>query len=97
MDSVKGENPVLGVVSASLDCSIWAEHDFGDHLIILGRVPELGASENSVPDPLFYPFGKDHHRGAHPAAGTAFFASCSVSPHNHDPRQACRGSEKESL
>ena len=51
--SKKG-NPVLDGTLAWLDSSIWAEHDAGDHLIILGRVLDLGASENSVPDPLLY-------------------------------------------
>lgn len=55
MDSVKGGNPVLDGVFAWLDCSIWAEHDSGNHLIILGRVLQLGASEKKpVPDPLLY-------------------------------------------
>jgi len=50
----KEGNPVLDGTLAWLDCSIWAEHNAGDHLIILGRVLELGASENPVPDPLLY-------------------------------------------
>ncbi|WP_223986046.1 flavin reductase [Arthrobacter sp. NicSoilB8] len=51
-------NPVLDVVFAWLDCSIWAEHDAGNHLIILGRVLELGASENPAPAPLLYFHGQ---------------------------------------
>lgn len=47
----EGGNPVLDGTLAWLDCSIWAEYDAGDHLIILGRVHELGTSENPAPDP----------------------------------------------
>ncbi|WP_427135191.1 flavin reductase family protein [Pseudarthrobacter sp. S9] len=50
----KEGNPVLDGTLAWLDCSTWAEYDAGDHLIVLGRVLELGASENPLPDPLLY-------------------------------------------
>ncbi|MCU1634023.1 MAG: flavin reductase [Micrococcaceae bacterium] len=47
-------NPILERSLAWLDCTIWAEHDAGDHLIVLGRVIELGASPGEHPDPLLY-------------------------------------------
>jgi 3-hydroxy-9,10-secoandrosta-1,3,5(10)-triene-9,17-dione monooxygenase reductase component len=47
-------NPILERTLAWLDCTIWAEHDAGDHLIVLGRVIELGASPGEHPDPLLY-------------------------------------------
>jgi flavin reductase (DIM6/NTAB) family NADH-FMN oxidoreductase RutF len=47
-------NPILERTLAWLDCTIWAEHDAGDHLIVLGRVIEIGASPGEHPDPLLY-------------------------------------------
>ena len=47
-------NPILDRSLAWLDCTIWAEHDAGDHLIVLGRVTELGTSPGGHPDPLLY-------------------------------------------
>lgn len=45
-------NPIVEGSVAWLDCMIWAEHDAGDHLIVLGRVIELGTSVEKHPDPL---------------------------------------------
>jgi 3-hydroxy-9,10-secoandrosta-1,3,5(10)-triene-9,17-dione monooxygenase reductase component len=47
-------NPILDRSPAWLDCTIWAEHDAGDHIIVLGRVIELGTSRGEHPDPLLY-------------------------------------------
>ncbi|MEX5271888.1 flavin reductase family protein [Kocuria sabuli] len=47
-------NPILDRSLAWLDCTIWAEHDAGDHLIVLGCVIELGTSPGERPDPLLY-------------------------------------------
>lgn len=47
-------NPVLDESLAWLDCTVWAEHDAGDHLIVLGRVIELGTSPGDHPGPLLY-------------------------------------------
>jgi flavin reductase (DIM6/NTAB) family NADH-FMN oxidoreductase RutF len=41
--------PVLLGVAASLDCEIFAEHDAGDHVIVLGRVVHLDADEGVRP------------------------------------------------
>lgn len=56
-------NPVLNGSVDWLDCRIWAEHDAGDHIIVMGQVVELGATEQR-PDPLLYFEGK--YRGLHP-------------------------------
>jgi 3-hydroxy-9,10-secoandrosta-1,3,5(10)-triene-9,17-dione monooxygenase reductase component len=45
--------PVLDGVSAWIDCSLYAEHDGGDHTIVVGRVLDLGA-DASRPSLLFY-------------------------------------------
>ncbi|MFI7583445.1 flavin reductase family protein [Kocuria sp. M1N1S27] len=47
-------NPILDRSLAWLDCTIWAEHDAGDHIIVLGRVIGLGTSPGDHPDPLLY-------------------------------------------
>ena len=35
--------PVLEGVSAWIDCTLWAEHDGGDHTIVVGHVRDLGS------------------------------------------------------
>ena len=45
--------PVLEGVSAWIDCTLWAEHDGGDHTIVVGRVHDLGADPARLPL-LFY-------------------------------------------
>lgn len=47
-------NPVLDGALAWLDCTIFAEHDAGDHYIVIGRVTELGASRSAHAEPLLY-------------------------------------------
>lgn len=47
-------NPIIEGSLAWFDCTIWAEHDAGDHLIVLGYVIELGTSPGRDPDPLLY-------------------------------------------
>jgi 3-hydroxy-9,10-secoandrosta-1,3,5(10)-triene-9,17-dione monooxygenase reductase component len=44
---------VLEGVSAWIDCTLWAEHDGGDHTIAVGRVHDLGADPARLPL-LFY-------------------------------------------
>ncbi len=41
--------PVLDGVSAWVDCSLWAEHDGGDHTIAVGWVQDLGADPARLP------------------------------------------------
>jgi flavin reductase (DIM6/NTAB) family NADH-FMN oxidoreductase RutF len=45
--------PVLEGVIAWVDCTLWAEHDGGDHTIAIGRVSNLGADPDRLPL-LFY-------------------------------------------
>jgi len=52
-----GGSPVLDDVLAYLDCKIEAEHEAGDHVIVVGRVLDLGITDGS--SPLLF------HRGAY--------------------------------
>lgn len=46
-------SPLLTGCLVSFDCELWAEHEAGDHMIVIGRVVELRtAVEDS--DPLVY-------------------------------------------
>ena len=47
-------NPVFDDALIWLDCRIWAEHDAGDHLIVLGEVEQIGLPNGRSPDPLLY-------------------------------------------
>jgi 3-hydroxy-9,10-secoandrosta-1,3,5(10)-triene-9,17-dione monooxygenase reductase component len=42
-------SPVLEGVSAWVDCTLWAEHDGGDHTIAVGHVQDLGADASRLP------------------------------------------------
>jgi flavin reductase (DIM6/NTAB) family NADH-FMN oxidoreductase RutF len=42
-------SPVLHDALAWIDCAIEAEHDAGDHLIVVGRVLDLGAAREGSP------------------------------------------------
>ena len=50
-------SPVLAGVVAWIDCELYAEHDGGDHTIVVGRVLDLGATAEKTP--LVF------HRGAY--------------------------------
>jgi 3-hydroxy-9,10-secoandrosta-1,3,5(10)-triene-9,17-dione monooxygenase reductase component len=52
-------SPVLAECLAYLDCEFWAEYDGGDHIIVVGKVLDLGLSEG--PGPLLF-FGGKYHR-----------------------------------
>lgn len=45
--------PVLAGVSAWVDCTLWAEHDGGDHTIVVGHVQDMGSDPTTLPL-LFY-------------------------------------------
>ena len=45
--------PLLEGVSAWVDCTLWGEHDGGDHTIAIGHVQDLGADPARMPL-LFY-------------------------------------------
>lgn len=47
-------NPVLDGALAWWDCTIFAEHDAGDHYIVIGRVTHMGASRSAHAEPLLY-------------------------------------------
>lgn len=53
----EGGSPVLDDVLAYLDCVIDSEHEAGDHVIVVGRVLDLGLS--AAAGPLLF------HRGAY--------------------------------
>ncbi|MFJ2350555.1 flavin reductase family protein [Glutamicibacter sp. NPDC087673] len=55
--AVRG-SPILDGTLAWLDCTIFAEHDAGDHCIVLGRVTEVGTSPSGHTEPLLYFQGK---------------------------------------
>ena len=44
-----GGSPVLHDTLAYLDCEFWNEYDGGDHVIVVGRVLDLGLQRNAGP------------------------------------------------
>jgi len=56
-------SPILSDSVAFVDCRIDAEHDAGDHTIVVGRVVELGQFQEELPPLLF-------HRGVYPRLAT---------------------------
>ncbi len=42
-------SPVLHDVHAYVDCDMWAEYEGGDHVIVVGRVLELGVTADAGP------------------------------------------------
>jgi flavin reductase (DIM6/NTAB) family NADH-FMN oxidoreductase RutF len=50
---VAAHGPILDDVHAYLDCTIEAEHEAGDHVIVVGRVHALGLTADAGPL-LFY-------------------------------------------
>lgn len=61
-------NPLLEDTLAWLECTIHAEYDAGDHIIVIGRVIELGESQTQHPNPLLYYKGQYTTLGASPIA-----------------------------
>lgn len=47
-------NPVIQETLLWLDCDIWAEHDAGDHLIVIGKVNEMSPPEWHKNEPLIF-------------------------------------------
>lgn len=64
--STRRNSPVLDGSLAWLDCTVYAEHDAGDHIIVVGHVTELGAPQARQPDPLIY--YKGQYRTTKPAS-----------------------------
>jgi 3-hydroxy-9,10-secoandrosta-1,3,5(10)-triene-9,17-dione monooxygenase reductase component len=50
---VHSRGPILDDVHAFLDCTVEAEHEGGDHIIVVGRVRDLGLTADAGPL-LFY-------------------------------------------
>jgi 3-hydroxy-9,10-secoandrosta-1,3,5(10)-triene-9,17-dione monooxygenase reductase component len=46
--------PVIDDTVMWLDCDLWAEHEAGDHLIVIGRVNRMSAPSWHRQDPLLY-------------------------------------------
>ncbi|HSK33770.1 MAG TPA: flavin reductase family protein [Propionicimonas sp.] len=61
--STRAGNPVLEDTLMWLDCEIRAEHDAGDHLIVLGRVVEMGPATRHAHEPLLYYQGRYRRLG----------------------------------
>ncbi|MCX6504540.1 MAG: flavin reductase family protein [Actinobacteria bacterium] len=55
----QGGSPVLHDTIGYLDCEFWAEYDGGDHIIVVGKVVDLGI--NREVNPLLY-YGGAYHR-----------------------------------
>lgn len=56
-------NPVIPGALAWVDCELWAEHEAGDHTLVIGRVVELGSPDARSSRPLLY------YRGAYNSLG----------------------------
>lgn len=54
-------NPVIADTMIWLDCEIWAEHDAGDHFIVIGLVTEMCPPEWYKEEPLLYFKGQYRH------------------------------------
>ncbi|MET4639988.1 flavin reductase family protein [Mycetocola sp. 2940] len=54
-------NPVISNTLMWLDCEIWAEHEAGDHYIVIGRVHQMSPPEWHTADPLLYFKGQYRH------------------------------------
>lgn len=54
-------NPVIDDTLMWVDCEIWAEHEAGDHLIVIGRVVETSPVEWHRHEPLLYFKGAYRH------------------------------------
>lgn len=47
-------NPAIHDTLVWLECDIWAEHEAGDHSIVIGRVNEMSIAEVRTPEPLVF-------------------------------------------
>ena len=54
-------NPVIADTLMWLDCEIWAEHEAGDHSIVIGRVLGMSPAEWHKHEPLLYFKGQYRH------------------------------------
>jgi flavin reductase (DIM6/NTAB) family NADH-FMN oxidoreductase RutF len=54
-------NPVIADALIWLDCKITAEHEAGDHLIVIGQVIEMSPDDRRGEVPLLYFKGRYRH------------------------------------
>jgi 3-hydroxy-9,10-secoandrosta-1,3,5(10)-triene-9,17-dione monooxygenase reductase component len=54
-------NPVIHDTLMWVDCEMWAEHEAGDHLIVIGKVVEMSPVEWHTREPLLYFKGAYRH------------------------------------
>jgi 3-hydroxy-9,10-secoandrosta-1,3,5(10)-triene-9,17-dione monooxygenase reductase component len=54
-------DPVIADTLMWVDCDIWAEHEAGDHLIVIGRVNEMSPAEWHRHEPLLFFKGRYRH------------------------------------
>jgi 3-hydroxy-9,10-secoandrosta-1,3,5(10)-triene-9,17-dione monooxygenase reductase component len=54
-------DPVIHDTLMWVDCEIWAEHEAGDHLIVIGRVVEMSPSHWHRREPLLFFKGAYRH------------------------------------
>ena len=54
-------NPVIDDTLMWVDCDIWAEHEAGDHVIVIGRVNEVSPPEWHRHEPLLFFKGRYRH------------------------------------
>ncbi|MCB6184215.1 flavin reductase family protein [Leeia sp. TBRC 13508] len=47
-------NPIIADTLLWLDCEIYAEHEAGDHLIVIGEVKSMGQTKVADAQPLLY-------------------------------------------
>ena len=63
-------NPIINNTLMWIDCELWAEHEAGDHLIVIGKVVEMSPVEWHQREPLLYFRGAYRHlRGPEQLAG----------------------------
>lgn len=53
-------NPIIQGTLMWVDCDMWAVHEAGDHLIVVGRVTEMSPTEWHGDQPLLYFKGSYH-------------------------------------
>lgn len=57
----ENRNPIIANTLMWLDCDIWAEHEAGDHHIVIGRVREVSPAGWHDHGPLLYFRGQYRH------------------------------------
>ncbi|MCR2765083.1 flavin reductase family protein [Microbacterium sp. zg.B48] len=60
-------NPLLRESLLWVDCELWAEHEAGDHLIVIGHVQNLGRAEPAAAAPLIFYRGRYHELSGAPS------------------------------